>query len=101
MAQWTREQLIIAIEFYSQCPENRHTDSHRTCKRIARMLGRTPGALDRIIRNIKFVDTGGIGLSNASSRIHGLVGEFQSDPQRILDEAQTIRTSNGWGALNC
>ena len=35
MPDWTHDQLILALEFYYQCPENMHTDSHAKCKEMA------------------------------------------------------------------
>src|SRR5579872_5914074 len=55
MPAWTDEDIIIAMEFYYTCPERMHTDSHAMCRELAKMLGKSPGALDTIIRNIKFV----------------------------------------------
>ena len=101
MDEWTEEELIIAMEFYYSCPERMHTDSHQKCQEIAHMLGRTPGALDAIIRNIKFVDTGGTGYGHASRRIHKLVHRYQGDQAALRSRARSIRQNNGWPPLNC
>ena len=39
---WSRNELIIAIEFYYRCPEKMHTDAHRKCKEVAEMIDRPP-----------------------------------------------------------
>lgn len=49
---WSESDLILAMEFYYTCPERMHTDAHDKCAEIAETLGRSSGALDRIIRNI-------------------------------------------------
>lgn len=99
--EWSREELIIAMEFYYKCPERMHTDAHDKCKEVAATIDRTPGALDRIIRNIKYADTGSTGLAHASQSIHDLVAEFKNDRQGLYDEAAAIRAANGWAQLDC
>jgi hypothetical protein len=99
--EWSREELIIAMEFYHRCPEKMHTDAHAKCQEVAALIDRTPGALDRIIRNIKYADTGDTGLAHASQTILDLTEEFRDDRQGLLDEAATIRAANGWPALDC
>jgi len=101
MPEWTREQLVIALEFYYTCPENMHTDSHVMCQEIAELVEHTPGALDRVIRNIKFVDQGNVGLAHASQMVHDLVGEYRDRQGQLRADAQTIRDRNGWGPLQC
>lgn len=98
---WTEEQVLIALEFYFTCPERMHTDSHPKCKEIAALIGRTPGALDRIIRNIKYVDSGGTGLEHASSLVHKLVGKYKSNVPELKERVGAIRTKNGWSKLDC
>lgn len=101
MNEWSRDELIIAMEFYYRCPERMHTDSHSQCRSISRMIGRSPGALDRIIRNIKYVDTGGTGLSNASMKIYSMVREFKDNRAGLLDKAKSVRKLNGFPPLDC
>src|SRR5437773_7394979 len=98
MARWSEEDLIIGIEFYETCPERMHTDSHSKCADLAGLLGRTPGALDRIIRNIKYADGGGAGLEHASDLIYELVGRPR---QALLKQAAAIRQNRGWPPLDC
>jgi len=99
--EWSRYELIIAMEFYYQCPERMHTDSHAKCKEVAELIDRTPGALDSTIRNIKFEDTGDVGRPHASQAIRNLVEEFRDNRQGLLAEAAKIRADNGWPPLDC
>lgn len=101
MPDWTPDEMVMAIEFYYGCPERMHTDAHAKCQEIAAMLERTPGALDRIIRNIKFVDGGGAGLEHASALIHQLVGKYRGNPELLRQDAAAIHAKNGWPALDC
>ena len=98
---WSEDELIIAMEFYFECPENMHTDSHRTCKQVARTLVRSAGALDRIIRNIKYVATGGTGLEHASKRIWELVEKYKNDRAGLKRRAAAVRSKYGWPPLDC
>lgn len=93
--------MIIAMEYFYECPERMHTDSHRNCIALAELLGRSEGALDRILRNIKFVDGGGAGLANASQLIHDLVGEFMDNRAGLQTAARIIRRARGWPPLDC
>lgn len=101
MSDWSEDEVIIAMEFYYTCPERAHTDSHVTCKQVAQMLRRSPGALDRIIRNIKYADTGGTGLEHASALIHKLVQLYKNNLGALQAKAASIRTANGWPPLDC
>jgi len=65
------------------------------------MLGRTPGALDRIIRNIKYVDSGGTGLEHASALIYKLVEKYKHEHPALKSRAADIRAKNGWPPLDC
>lgn len=99
---WTREETILAMEFYYRCPENTHTDSHDKCKEVAADIGRSPEGLDLHLRNIKHVDTSGAaGMANASQSVKELVEEFRSKPVSLFAEATRIRASLGLAPLNC
>jgi hypothetical protein len=98
---WSEDELIIAMEFYFECPEKMHTDSHPKCKQIARTLERSPGAVDRIIRNIKYAATGGTGLSNASKRIWDLVEQYKSNVPELKRRAAAVRRKYHWPPLDC
>jgi len=101
MALWSEEEIILAMEFFYTCPERTHTDAHAVCQQVAAMLGRSPGALDRIIRNIKFVDSGGTGLEHASRLIYRLVGEYGDQVVLLRERAAAIRGQRGWAPLDC
>ncbi len=108
MAQWNREQLILAFEFFHGCPEATQTDAHPTCARIAAEISgagplRSAGAVDKILRNIKQAGHGSAGLPHASKLIQELASQF-ADPENraILNlEAAEIRTRWGLPSLVC
>ncbi len=89
------------MEFYFQCEEASHTDSHDKCREVADDIGRSPEALDLHIRNIKFVDTGSAGMPNASQSVRALVDEFRNNRGALLTEAAAIRRARGLAPLNC
>lgn len=78
-----------------------HTDAHPKCKEVAGMIGRSAGALDKIIRNIKSVDTGHVGLVHASSLIYQLVAKYKNNQPLLIADATAVRAKNKWMALDC
>lgn len=55
-SNWTRDQLILAMEFYHHCPKRMHTDSHVKCQTVAAELGRTCGGLADNPLQSRYVD---------------------------------------------
>lgn len=78
-----------------------HTDAHAKCQEIANVVGRSPGALDKIIRNIKSADTGIHGLVNASALIYELVGEYKGNRAKLAADAAEVRARRHWPPLEC
>jgi len=101
VAKWTEDEIVLALEYYYGCPENMHTDSHASCQKRAGVLGRSPGALDKILRNIKQAETGGAGLEHASSLIRQLVSEYAGNPKQLKEDAAAIRGKRGLPPLSC
>jgi hypothetical protein len=99
--KWTNNEIVLAMEYFYQCPEPMHTDSHVMCRKMAALLDRSPSALDKILRNIKQAHTGIAGLPNASSLIRDLDKRYRNDRQGLLQEAARIRRENGWPPLSC
>jgi hypothetical protein len=98
---WSEEELIIAMEFYRVCPRNTHTDSHKTCKQMAKMLARSPGALEKTIQNIHYAATGGTGLGHGSKLIWSLIDQYKNDLSGVRKRAAAIRKKYGWPPLDC
>jgi hypothetical protein len=66
------------------------------------MIGRTPSALDTILRNILYADSNGErGLRHASQTIFRLVGEYKDNLDRLKAYATGIRADNAWPLLVC
>jgi hypothetical protein len=101
MNLWSEDEVILALEYFYCCPENTHTDSHAGCKKMAAILGRSPGALDKISRNIKSAVTGSAGLSNASNTIRQLARKYKRNKAALLRDAARVRDSRGLPSLTC
>ena len=101
MPQWTEDELILVLEFYYQCPENTHTDSHPMCQEVAALTSHTAKALDLVLRNTKFADQGTAGLPHVAQRLRGLVEKYKNNRSALLREAARIRSENGWAPLRC
>lgn len=54
MTRWNEDELLVLLAFYFRYPRSSHTDSHADCRRLARALRRTPGAVDNQLRNVDF-----------------------------------------------
>lgn len=103
---WTDEQVTLALQFYYGCDENTQTDSHATCIKIAAEISaagptRTASALDKILRNVKSVDVGAVGLDRASDAIKRLVAKYKGSPAVLTTDANAIRAKYKLPAFSC
>ncbi len=98
---WSEEEIILAMEFFRTCPERMHTDSHTKCIEVAAEINRSPGALDKTIRNIKSVHTGHTGLANASQRVRNLVNQYRNDDPALMQRAVQVRADLNLPPLEC
>ncbi|MGM9843711.1 MAG: hypothetical protein ACI30S_05750 [Muribaculaceae bacterium] len=58
MDRWTREETIIAFNLYCKIPVNRSSKTHPLVVKYARIIGRSPSALNMKICNIGRLDEG-------------------------------------------
>jgi hypothetical protein len=101
MKLWSADEVILALEYYYCCPENTHTDSHSGCKSMAATLGRSPGALDKTLRNIKSTVTKSAGLPNASRTVEQLARKYKRNKAALLRDAASVRSRRGLPPLVC
>lgn len=92
---WTREQVLIALNLYCQLPFGKLHQSNPLIIEIAKLLGRTPGSLAMKLTNIASLDpqitgSGRKGLSGSSSVDKAVWAEFQANPDSIGYESQLL-----------
>jgi hypothetical protein len=96
MAQWSAEELIVLLAFYFRYPRASHTDSHADCRRLARALRRTPGAVDNQLRNIDFDLVRGTADRHVSSLLAQLLDRHRGNLTELYREANRILRQRRW-----
>lgn len=92
---WTREQVLVALNLYTQLPFGKLDENTPIIREIAPLLGRSPGSLAMKLNNLASLDpaitsTGRAGLSGASTLDKQVWAEFMADPERIGEESQEL-----------
>lgn len=92
---WTREQSILALYLYCQTSFGQIHSRNKQIIELARLIGRTPGALSMKMCNFASFDPelrsrGISGLSNASRLDTEIWNEFSSDFSLLSYEATAI-----------
>lgn len=95
MANWTRAQVLIALNLYCQLPFGRLHSRNPQIIEVAKHIGRTPDALAMKLTNLASLDpaitgTGRRGLSGASALDKNIWAEFQENPDAIGYESQQL-----------
>lgn len=93
---WNRAQLKLAFVLYCQTPFGKLHSKNPTIVELARLIGRTPGALAMKLVNFASLDpsitsTGRKGLSGASSRDREIWDEFHADWEGLAIECEQLR----------
>jgi putative restriction endonuclease len=99
---WTREELIVALNLYWKIPYNSISgSSNAEIKRIAPIIGRTPGALAFKLMNLTSLDPerqdlGNKGKSGAGKLDRIIWKEYEGQWERLtLDSAEIIARRMG------
>jgi hypothetical protein len=92
---WTREQILVAINLYCQLPFGKLHKGNPLIIEIAKLIGRTPDAVAMKLTNLASLDpaiteTGRKGLSGSSSLDKEVWAEFLTNPDAIGYESQVI-----------
>ncbi len=92
---WTREEIIVALNLYCKIPFKNSRASHPLVKQYAQLIGRTPAALNLKIGNLGRLDPtlrakGITGLSNGSKLDELVWNEFISNPDALAFESEQI-----------
>lgn len=94
---WTREQLIVALNVYCKIPFKNSSARHPMIKEYAQLIGRTPAALNLKIGNLGSFDPvlkekGITGLAHTSKMDEDIWNEFWDNPEKLAYESEKIIT---------
>lgn len=95
MANWTRDQLLIALNLYCQMDFGTFHQHNPLIISVAKQINRTPSALAMKLCNLASLDpaitaSGRKGLDGASSLDKLVWAEFQENPDRVGLESQAL-----------
>ena len=95
MATWTREQIIVALNVYCKIPFKNSSARHPLIQEYAKLLGRTPAALNLKIGNLGSFDPvlkskGIVGLGHTSKMDELVWNEFFENPEKLAYESEKI-----------
>lgn len=95
MANWTREQTIVALNVYCKIPFKNSSARHPIVQEYAKLLGRTPAALNFKIGNLGSFDPvlrakGIVGLGHTSKMDEAVWNEFFENPEKLAYESEII-----------
>ena len=93
---WTNEQVKLAFHLYCQIPFGKIDSRNKEIIALAKVIGRTSGAVAMKMLNIASLDpaitsTGRVGLGNASALDREVWAEFHADWERLAVESQLLR----------
>lgn len=92
---WTREQLIVALNVYCKIPFKNSSARHPMVQEYAKIIGRTPAALNLKIGNLGSFDPvlrekGIVGLAHTSKMDEQIWNEFFENPEKLAYESEKI-----------
>ena len=95
MAQWTREELLQALNLYHRTPFGKQHSNHPPIIELAEKLGRTAGSVSMKLNNLTSLDPveknrGIKGLSGASKLDREIWNEFVNDLPALAEESEPL-----------
>lgn len=92
---WTREEIIVALNLYCKIPFKESRATHPLVKQYAELIGRSPAAMNLKIGNLGRLDPtlrdkGITGLRNGSKLDEIVWNEFIADPNSMAFESERI-----------
>lgn len=92
---WSREETIIAFNLYCKIPFNQCNSAHPLIVEYAKLLGRTPSALNMKIGNFGRFDPdlknlGISGLKHGAKLEQQIWNDFKQNPSRLVFESEQI-----------
>ena len=94
--KWSREETILAYELYCRIPFSKISQSNPEIKKLAELLGRTPGSVGLKMHNLAHYDPE-LKKRNVTAMAHGskldgeIFSEFCNDWTELSYQAQEIR----------
>lgn len=94
--RWTKEQLKLAFHLYCQLPFGKLHSRNPEIIKLAKLIGRTPGAVAMKLGNYASLDPaitgrGLAGLGNAGSLDREVWAEFHADWEKLAVECELLR----------
>lgn len=104
MANWTREQTIIALSVYCKIPFNKASNTNPEIVEASRLIGRSPASVKMKVGNFGSFDPdlkarGIVGLSNASKLDEEVWNEYSQDWERLAYDSERIKAKLGRNSL--
>lgn len=95
MNNWSREETIIAFNVYCKIPFKSSSKTHPMIIKYAKILGRTPSALNMKIGNIGRLDPdlkhkGIVGLVHGAKMEQAVWNEFYDNPEKLSFESERL-----------
>jgi len=95
MEKWTREETIIAFNLYCKIPFKDSSKTHPDVIRYARIIGRSPSALNMKIGNLGRLDPslqqqGITGLTHGARMEEDVWHEFRNNPEKLAYESERL-----------
>lgn len=92
---WTREQTIIAFKLYCEIPFGQAHSRNKRVQEVAKLIGRTPGAVARKLGNFGSLDPelkarGIVGLANRSHLDEEIWNEFHKDWNKLVFDSSKL-----------
>ena len=93
---WTRQELILALNLYLKLPFGQMHQGNSEIKKLASLIGRTPGAVAMRLTNFASVDPyhqkrGVKGLTGGKKQVQPIWDEFINNKEELLFESEKIR----------
>ncbi|MEN2486166.1 HNH endonuclease [Flavobacterium sp. B11] len=92
---WTREELIVAFNLYLTIEFGKSHSRNPDVKRLAEIIGRTPGAISRRLGNFASIDPfhqqrGVKGLDHGKRQVQPIWDEFFENKEGLLFQSEEI-----------
>lgn len=93
--KWTREETVVAFNVYCKIPFKDSSKSHPMIVKYAKIIGRTPSALNMKVGNLgrldpKLKEKGIVGLGHGAKLEEEVWNEFYENPDKLAYESECL-----------